>query len=287
MNKISFSQYGVWANCPWAWKLQYVDGHRTYENTIHTIFGTVMHEVIQDWLEILYSNENKAKNIYLHEDLKSKLLSLFKENVSLNEQGEKVFLSDKETLTQFYNQGCEILTYIQNNYKKIFPTKNVVLHSIEYELNAEVRPNIRYVGYIDIVTHDIDEDRYVLYDLKTSRTGWSSFQKSDPKKVNQLLLYKKFFAEQMQIDEKSISVEFVILKREVFESQFPVPRVSKFSPPNGKPSINKAWTHFTDFIDGCFDATGNYIAEQSAKPSKDNCRWCEFKNKKDLCPYGV
>lgn len=28
MRKVSYSQYTMWANCPMAWKLKYVDGHK-------------------------------------------------------------------------------------------------------------------------------------------------------------------------------------------------------------------------------------------------------------------
>jgi len=289
MNKISYSQYTMWANCPLAWKLKYVDGHKFDDSSINTIFGTAMHESIQNWLDTLYNkSESLAKTVYLHDTFKDRLLELFKENTTVAENGEKVFLADKKTLMEFYEQGCLILTYIQNNYKKIFPTSNVKLFAIEYELKAEVKPNVNYVGFIDIVTHNTLTDKYVLYDLKTSRSGWTQDQKSDPNKVGQLLLYKTFFAEQMGIPEDNISVEFIILKRIVAENtQFHIPRVSKFEPPNKAPSLKKNWARFQMFVDTAFDGEGNYINEQKATPSKEACRWCVYRDKKDLCSYGV
>jgi hypothetical protein len=279
----------MWAGCPHAWKLRYVDGHKFDDTSIHTIFGTSMHLVIQDWLDTLYNkSETLAKTVYLHDTFKDRLLERFKENTRLDENGEKLFLCDKKTLMEFYEQGCQILTYIQNNYKKIFPTTNVKLFAIEYELNAEIKTGVHYVGFIDIVTYNTVSNKYVLYDLKTSRMGWTQEQKSDPKKVGQLLLYKKFFAQQMQIDENNISVEFIILKRIVAENtQFHIPRVSKFEPPNKTPSLRKNWTRFQEFIDTAFDDEGNYITEQVAKPSKENCRWCIYRDQKDLCSFGV
>jgi len=289
MNRISFSQYSMWAGCPWAWKLKYVDGHRIEDNSIHLIFGTAMHEVIQDWLEILYNgSEVKAKTLYLHDNLKDKLLTLFKEATTLDESGEKVFLTDKPTLMEFYEHGCLILDYVQQNYKKIFPTDNVELHSIEFPLEIEVQTGVTYVGFIDIVTYNKKTGKYVLYDLKTSRSGWNDYQKKDPIKTSQLLLYKRFFSQQLDIDESNISVEFIILKRTIFENaSFKIPRVSKFEPANGKPSMNKSWELFMNFIKTAFDNEGNYISEQVANPDKNNCRWCVYKDRKDLCPYGV
>ena len=37
------------------WKLNYVDKLGTYTDSIHTMFGTSMHEVIQDYLEMMYN----------------------------------------------------------------------------------------------------------------------------------------------------------------------------------------------------------------------------------------
>ena len=288
-NKISYSQYSMWANCPKSWQLKYVDGHRLDDSSIHTVFGTSMHECIQEWLDVLYNqSETMAKTMYLHDGFKEKFLNLFKENTTIAENGEKVFLADKKTLMEFYEHGCLILTYLQENYKKIFPTINTKLHSIEYALNMEVRPGVQYIGYIDVVTYNEATKKYVLYDLKTSRSGWTQSQKSDPLKVGQLLLYKRFFSQQLGIDEKNISVEFIILKRTIMEnSQYHIPRISKFEPSNGAPSVNKSWNSFQQFINTCFNENGQYITEQLATPSKDTCRWCKFRDKKELCASGV
>lgn len=287
--RISYSQYTMWANCPWSWKLKYIDGHKLDDSSLHTVFGTSMHETIQEWLNILYNkSETMAKTMYLHDNFKEKLLTLFKENTTISENGEKIFLADKKTLMEFYEQGCLILTYIQNNYKKLFPTEHTKLFGIEFELNMEVRPNVNYIGYIDIVTYNEKEDTYILYDLKTSRSGWNEYQKKDPLKTGQLLLYKRFFAKQLGIDEKKIRVEFVILKRTIFENaQFTIPRVSKFEPSNGTPSVNKSWDRFQTFVDTAFDSEGNYNPDQTATPSKDACKFCKFKDRKDLCSFGV
>lgn len=289
MKKVSFSQFTTWLGCPQSWKLQYVDGHRTYEDTIHTVFGTVMHEVIQDWLDILYNqSETVAKTIYLNDIFREKLIELFKQATIVNENGEKIFLADKKTLMEFYDQGCKIIEYIQGNYKKFFPTNNVKLHSIEFPLEVDLGNDITYVGYVDVITYNELTKKYVLYDLKTSSRGWNDEQKKDPKKYTQLLLYKKFFSEQLGIPLDDISVEFIILKRTIFEgSPYPIPRVSRYAPAHGKPSVNKGWGLFSEFLDNCFDEGGNYISEQSAKPSKSNCRWCPFRDNKDLCQHGV
>jgi hypothetical protein len=277
----------MWANCPWSWKLRYVDGHKFDDSSIHTIFGTAMHEVIQDWLHILYKKSAAyASSVYLCDSLRTKLLTLFKQNIKLDEQGEKIFLCDKPTLMEFYEQGCLILSYIQENHKKLFPTEDTKLFAIEYPLKLSIQQNVDFIGFIDIVTHNTVNDTYVLYDLKTSRSGWSSYQKKDFKKIDQLLLYKPFFAAQEGIDIDNISVEFVILKRFVSENaDFHIPRVSKFEPSNGHPSVKKAMERFDKFVNTAFTEEGEYVSEQIATPDDSTCKWCVYRDKLELCSF--
>jgi len=287
MNKISYSQYSVWANCPFAWKLKYVDGVRLDDASIHTVFGTAMHEVIQEWLEqYLYAGkDNLAKSIDLSEPLKTKFITLFQENTTTDTKGNKVFLCDKKTLTDFYNQGCEILSYMQTHRHKIFPTKDTVLAGIEYPIETEVRNGVTFVGFIDILTKNETTGKITIYDLKTSRSGWTKYQKADPVKLNQILLYKKFIAEKFNVPLEDITTEFIILKRTISEdAPYPIPRISSFEPSNGKPSVKRAWGHIEQFLNECFDGDGKYRTDLiKASPSKDNCKFCVYNDKETYC----
>ena len=50
---------------------------------------------------------------------------------------------------------------------------------------------------------------------------------------------------------------------------------------NMRVNINK-------FIDEVFDKTGKFKdIEHQPKPSKTSCKYCPFKQKKDLCPKGI
>ena len=55
MSHISYSELKEWTDCPWKHKLNYIDKHRTFTDSIHTVFGTAMHEVIQVYLHVLYN----------------------------------------------------------------------------------------------------------------------------------------------------------------------------------------------------------------------------------------
>jgi hypothetical protein len=289
MGKISYSQFSIWASCPYRWKLEYVDGLRSFGNTIHTIFGTAMHDIIQMWLEkyVYAGKENLAKGLDLSDLLKDRLIALFNENTQVDENGNKIFLCDKPTLIQFYTQGCQILGYVQNNREKIFPNKNISLVGIEYKIDREIAKNVRFNGYVDIITKDEETGEYVIIDLKTSTKGWNKYQKDDKTKISQILLYKKFISEEFNVPLTHIRTEYIILKREAeTTSPYGNPRVGTFIPPNGRPSVEAAWGKVEEFISQCFDDDGNHkIDSITATPNKDSCKFCPFRDSPEHCAH--
>ena len=46
MEKISYSQFAMWDKCPYTWKLNYVK--QTFKGNIYTLFGSAIHETIQN-----------------------------------------------------------------------------------------------------------------------------------------------------------------------------------------------------------------------------------------------
>ena len=54
----------MWAQCPHRWKTAYIDGHREFTESIHTLFGTSMHEVIQTFLHVMYTETAKKAEAY-------------------------------------------------------------------------------------------------------------------------------------------------------------------------------------------------------------------------------
>jgi hypothetical protein len=57
---ISYSQFSIWKQCPHRWELMYKDGHSAYTPTIHTVFGTAIHETLQHYLTVMYEESGAA-----------------------------------------------------------------------------------------------------------------------------------------------------------------------------------------------------------------------------------
>ena len=257
MKKISYSQYSLWKQCPYQWKLQYVDGIRDYTDSIHTLFGTSMHEVIQAFITVMYNDTIKvADQLPLEEMLRTRMKRNFEEIVKAND-GE-MFCTEGE-MVEFYTHGVQILDFLKKRRAQYFSKKGYELLGIEVPLNFELSENLKFVGYIDLVIKDTVRDVIKIYDIKTSTMGWNKYMKADINKTDQLLLYKQFYSKQFNHPIEKIEVEYFIVKRKLYENlDFPQKRVQKFVPANGKPSMNKMITRFKEFLDATYDDKGEF-----------------------------
>jgi hypothetical protein len=284
MAKVSFSQYSMWSTCPQQYKLAYIDDLRVSSANINTIFGSSIHEVIQKFLDVMYNaTKSSAMQMDLDKMLMDRLIENFNKEKAVLEEGK--FPCTKEEMEEFYGDGRNILKYFKNKLPAFFSKKGFALEAIEMPLNAQIREGVHFIGFIDIVLKDTTDKSYTIIDLKTSTRGWSKYQKSDPVKNSQILLYKKFYAEKYGVSEDKINVEFHILKRKVAtDTEYPIPRISRHVPANGKPSINKAWNGFMNFVNEVFDEKGEYRRDKEYTTNKGkHCDWCEFKER-GLCP---
>ena len=275
MGKISYSQFSQWDKCPQMWKLNYVDKVGTFTGNIYTIFGTAVHEVIQAYLVCYYERTIKeADALPLVDILKYRLEENFKKSKAIHKDEFEV---TKEEMVEFFNDGIKIIEEFKKRKSSYFPKKNTELVGIEIGLSFDLPKEMRFNGYMDVVLHNKNTGRIKIIDIKTATMGWNKYQKADKNKTNQLLLYKYFFSQQRDIPIDKIDIEYLILKRRLYENMdFPQKRIQTFSPASGKPSINKVMNRLQEFIDECYDENGKIIAHDYEKCEKHKkCRLCK------------
>lgn len=281
-NSISYSQFSIYLQCPKKWEQEYALNKRVYEQSIHTIFGSAMHETLQNYLSVMYSQTaKKADELNLSSDLQSRMVNLYKE------ASEKTgHFSTPEQLHEFWLDGVAILDYIKRNRSTYFSSRDEELLGIETELLLQLPKNITFKGFIDLVLRDKRTGRIRIIDLKTSTAGWNKYQKADKTKTAQLLLYKEFYGKQYGVDPEMIDVEYIILRRKINEDgDFPMKRVQTFSPASGKPSRNKVGTALVDFMDKVFNEDGTYNLEAEYPAiASSACKYCKYKDDKSVCP---
>lgn len=275
---ISYSQTLMYNSCPHAWYLSYVKDLQIYKPSIHTVFGTALHETLQDWLTVLYNQTIKAA---IEMDLDALLLE--KMHTIYKKEKEKFgkHFSNPQELSEFYSDGVEILKYIKRNRARYFSNRSTYLVGVEIPLVWPVAKNIFFKGYIDVVLYNSNSDSYTILDIKTSTSGWNATSKKDDKKLAQLLLYKEFLAKQFNINVDKVDVQYFIVKRKVPDDpEYPAMgrRVQEFKPPSGKIKRGQAITALSRFITDAFDEEGKYIDKEYTKlPSKNTCMFCQFK----------
>ena len=283
MSKISYSQFSQWDKCPQMWKLNYLDKLGTFQGNIYTIFGSALHETIQAYLVAYYNKTIKiADSLPLGDILQYRMEENYKQTKENSSEPIEVTL---EEMKSFYQDGLNIIEEFLKRKNSYFPKKDHELLGIELDIDFNLPKDMRFVGFMDVVIHNKKTGRVRIIDIKTSTHGWNKYMKADKNKTNQLLLYKKFFSKQRDIPEDKIDIEYLILKRKLYENiQYPQKRLQVFSPASGKPSLNKVITRLQEFIDDCFDDKGELIQKDYFKNvSTKNCKYCEFKDKPDLC----
>ncbi len=275
MGKISYSQFSQWDKCPYTWKLNYVDKAETFKGNIYTLFGSALHETIQAYLVCYYERTIKeADNLPLKDILQYRMEENYKKS---KEQHGDDFDVSLEEMKEFFQDGVNIIEEFLKRKSSYFPKKNTELVGIEIGLNHKITDNINFRGYMDVVIHNKTTGRVKIIDIKTATMGWNKYQKADKNKTNQLLLYKYFMSEEREIPIDKIDVEYLILKRRLYENfDYPQKRIQQFSPASGKPSINKVMSRLQEFMDECFDDKGNVLNIEYEKCEKHKkCILCK------------
>ena len=294
---ISYSQMSIFRGCPHRWKLQYKDKIKRFTSSIHTVFGTAIHEVMQHYLDTAYEKSFAAadREIDIEEYFKETFVNEYQSQYKKNNNEH---FSDASEMREFFEDGLGILNWFKKKRSGYFSKKNTWLVGCEVPVILapnKMYNNIIYMGYLDVVTYNEVTDTFKIIDIKTSTKGWNDYSKKDENKQFQLLLYKQFFSEQYNIPLDKIEIEFFIVKRKVLDwddenlmSPYQSYRVQTFTPPSGKIKLNRAKTAMGSFINECFNSNGEIKETIFPKtPSKWTCTFCPFKEDKELCGAGL
>jgi hypothetical protein len=253
-------------------------------------FGIALHETLQHYITTLYEVSGaEADRIDIETYFEDKMGEIYRKNY---EDNKKVHFSNPSELREFYNDGLEILKFIKKKKNNYFSKTGWHLVGCEIPIQLTPNPtykNTIYKGYLDLVLYHEPTNKIKIVDIKTSTRGWSDLNKKDEDKQFQLILYKQYFSQLYNLPVDNIEVEFFIVKRKVPEtSDFPIKRVQIFSPASGKVKLNKATSAIKEFVEEVFNIDGTHKDKSyQPQPSKHNCSFCPFKDRKELCDKGL
>jgi len=277
---VSYSQYTMYMKCPRQYKLAYIDKLDKGESSLNLVFGTAMHEVLQKYIETLYTRGSpEADALPLWKMMKEAMVR----EIDNPKNGFNGSLK-QDDIDEFMMDGKDIIDWVTSfgNRMKYFPSKVYEVVGIELPLIIPLKNNLNYVGYLDIVLKNKSTGMIKIIDLKTASRIWNKWQKSDASKLNQLLLYKKFYSDLHKIPLERIEVEFIVLPRKLMEGyEFAQNRIQRIVPPNGRLSLKEALNSFDSFLEEAFLVDGSFNMKnpfvKNPGKLKKNCKWCPFK----------
>jgi len=284
MKSISHSQFTSYNECNLKWKLRYIDELSLSSGNIYTLFGSAMHTVIQEYLVTMYNKSIvDAEKLDLETRLKEEMIKEF------NNIKEKLnaLPCEQKDMAEFYQDGVEIIGHFHKHRNKYFMKNNYELIGVEVPIFTTVQEGVEFRSFLDVVIRNKISGDITIIDLKTSTRSWTNFHKKNFYKISQLLLYKQFYSDKFDVPLDKIFVEFLILKRKIAKkSDFPISRLQRFEPSQGKINMNKTMKAFNEFRELIFDSKGGYRADRnySAKPGSA-CKFCEFYDT-EYCEWG-
>lgn len=283
LEKISYSNISTFMSCPHQWQKYYLQKLKIKKGSIDLVFGTAMHEAIQDYLKWYY--ETPGSTVKLTEEKQAIInkyvmhfINKLQENIVLQQNEDAKFIVFEQQVEQYAKFGLEILTQFIPNTSKFFKKKDTQLYGIQVQLYQDMQwSQIKFCGYLDIVLYNTKNNTYKIIDLKTARYGWGDRQKNDISKRLQLQLYKYFFSRKLNVPMKNIELEFLILKKHLYESQYKLSRMQKYQPPSGETTINKSVNMVKDIMQNMQKISSGQLESQKIVSSA--CDWCPFSSR--------
>jgi hypothetical protein len=281
---VSYSQYSLYTQCQYRWYLDYVKKLKVSDRTIDLTFGTSFHEVFQDYLEVLYNQSSKkADSIDFREALTNRVYDNYKAEFLAN---GSVHFTTAELLKEYIEDGVIILEWVRRHRAAYFSLRDWELVGIEIPIKRTIiedNPNVLMIGFIDLVLKNKKTGKYYVMDIKTSRHGWNDNAKKDQTKINQVLFYKRFYSQELNVPEDDIEVSFFIVRRKLYENlDFPMKRVQEFKPAQGTMKVRQAHDSLAEFVRESFTPEGKYIDREYPK-NPEKCKYCPYAKKPELC----
>ena len=279
---ISYTQLSAWTECPHRWAEMYIDKIKTPPN-IYFSFGTAMHETLQEYMELMYNKgQQHADEFDAHADFTERFMNEYKADTE--KLGKQV--TTQKILIEFMNDGLNIIDFFLRHRQEHFQKHGWKLLGIEMPILVaphEDYPNVKMMGKLDLVMFDETMHRVVIWDIKTSTRGWMKHDKENKAKTSQMVIYKKYFAEQYNVPVENIDVRYFIVKRKIpANPRYPImkSRIQKFEPSSGKTTQNKLGKDIKSFIEDVFiDGSHMYdtdnIDKILAETDKCSSKWCQ------------
>ena len=158
---MSFSSLKIWNECPYKFKLNYIDKIKEFRGNIYTAFGTAMHEVCEKVMTREWKNEHASEKFQQ---------SFSKEYKNLDNE---IKLNTKQKLLkEMFSQGTTLaplaipaLMDRFNSFRVFSSEEDLYEPIVEFE-----KEDYDFKGFIDLVIQT-EDGKYHIIDWKTCSWG--------------------------------------------------------------------------------------------------------------------
>ena len=119
---VSYSQMSIFRGCPHRWKLQYKDKIKRFTSSIHTVFGTAVHEAMQHYLDVAYEKSFAAadREIDIQEYFQEAYIGEYQKQYKSNNSEH---FSDAPEMREFFEDGVAILEWFKKKRSRYLTKK--------------------------------------------------------------------------------------------------------------------------------------------------------------------
>jgi hypothetical protein len=266
---ISFSEARMWKECPWRHKLVHIDKLSIQEESPHLHYGTLVHEAVENFLNTkvmdIKSCQEKIEEAWNEHGFDTQEF-VEKQTASAQKQGWKY---RHDNLDSWKESAENCLTRLPDFMDENFGEWRSI--EAEHQLYENIKgcQGEKFKGFIDaIILSKIDGKKKAwIIDWKTSSPrGWSKEKRQDFLMQAQLMLYKSFWSEKMELRSRDISCGFVLLKKKTkMEKSVQLIPVSA-----GPTSMERSQKMIRSAIKG--------IKSGMLLKNREACKFCEFKD---------
>lgn len=258
----SFSQFGLYQQCPKKYQFRYLDGlEKSFETTPDLLLGTSVHSSLERFYQQL--------NIY-KKPQKSDLIERFdtQRSSSLQENWEKIVMKWDQTLDDYQRRGQH---YLSDYYDLHTPFENIKIVGTELLLHFTLEdwPNTpKFRGIVDRL--DKDWEYFVINDYKTNK-NLPPEQKDEYRE--QLTLYAQGIRQKYGKYFKNIKARLHYLHFWLVDER-------EITYENLDPILQKYKNLISEIETARFD---HNMGVENAFPTNQNpyCKYCEYQM---LCP---
>lgn len=196
MATYSHSKISTFENCPYQYKLKYVDKLKSYYETgVEAFMGAIVHDV----LELLHKEKNQGK-ILSKGDLFRIYNEMWEEKFS-----DKVLIARKGTVADDYRKMG--MVFIRDYYDQFHPFENLKVIGLETQDRLELKDGSKWHIRIDKLCVD-ENGNYYVCDYKTN----GRMKEQEEADVDRQLAMYSIWVKEKYKDAKDIKLVWHMLK---------------------------------------------------------------------------